>query len=113
MLPNGRLCDALALREKAPMTNENPIMKAPQATIDGRPIQDWAEALSSVDPGVRQEAALILTQHAIPPSQSAPVLLPALADSDSKVRSIVRDFFLQLASEICRLRNEVRELKEE
>src|SRR6266436_70619 len=113
MLPNGRLCDALTLREKAQITNENPIMNVPQATIDGRPIQDWAEGLCSHDPGVRKEAALTLTQPAVPPSQSAPVLLGSLTDADSEVRCIVRDFFLHLASEICGLRHQEGERKEE
>lgn len=95
------------------MTNENPSMNTPQAAIDGRPIEDWAEALRSLDPGLRQEAALILTQPAVPLSHSAPVLLGALADADPKVGSLVRDFFLQLAAEICRLRSQETELKEE
>jgi len=88
-------------------------MNTPQATIEGRPSEDWAEALRSLDPGVRQQAALVLTQPAVPPSRSAPLLIAALADADEKVRSIVRDFFLQLAVEMCRLRSQERELKEE
>lgn len=88
-------------------------MNPPQATIDGRPIDDWAEALRSPDPAVRQQAARILTQPHVPPSQSAPVLIAALSDADEKVRSIVRDFFLQLASQLCRLRSQETVLKEE